>query len=209
MPLVPARGLGAQVRRRKASGHYEYEDNKSTGDRIYHGFHVVGRATTMAKKNGKQPKVLPYSSVSFGDYGIVTTYEQPDVMSQQKWSEIPIEARKQYEELDMSEAPFAQASTRDSLRKYSHGLFVQGSLGPEYMGSHGVGGLIAPPMEYFDDRLDWFRAREVNHRVNRRMNRRSVMACAGNEARPCHAPPCHAPPWHAPPCLAPPCLAPP
>ena len=114
----------------------------------------------MAKKSGRQPKVLPYSSVNFGDYGIVTTYEQPDIMSQQKWSEIPIEARKQYEKLDMSEAPFAQASTRDSLRKYSHGLFVQGSLGPEYMGSHGVGGLIAPPMEYFDDRLDWFRARE-------------------------------------------------
>ena len=65
MSLVPARGLGAQVRRRKASGHYEYEDNKSTGDKIYHGFHVVGRATTVRdsctpRPYREFPATIPY-----------------------------------------------------------------------------------------------------------------------------------------------------
>ena len=35
---------------------------------------------------------------------------------------------------------------------------TEAAQGPEYVGAHGGGGLVGPPLEYFDERFDWHQA---------------------------------------------------
>lgn len=111
----------------------------------------------IAKKKGKFPKKgRPFDSYSWGCYAVVTAASAPGKYWVEKHSDVPKKVRGAFNARDHDGAPFTAANSFDSLKNWAYSMILEGAVGPEYIGAHGVGGLSYPPLEYYDERFDWY-----------------------------------------------------
>lgn len=108
----------------------------------------------VCKKKGVRegPKKALLADYSFGPHYVLTSAETCEMWTE-KPSDVPKAVKLTFSAFDFRGAPMIAmtqlASAKDAFIAKAHA----GEIGLEYIGNHGVGGLLWPPLESYDDHV--------------------------------------------------------
>ena len=176
----PARNVGAVVRSYDGAAGWLYKERRyeESVDTVFNELHAIsiclsvrarpaprtcpppvnprvfGLTAQVAKKKGVRqgPMKAPLESYSFGMHYVLNGPEQIEMWTE-KPSHVPKAVKDTFAGVDFRGSPMLamtqMASAKDIFLAKAHA----GEIGPEYIGNHGVGGLLWPPLEYFDEHV--------------------------------------------------------
>jgi hypothetical protein len=76
----------------------------------------------------------------------------------EKWVQdhVPKSVTDTFETFDWRESPAEFATSKRNIENYIYQSICSGSVPQQYIGNHGVGGLLFPPLDTFDPHLEWY-----------------------------------------------------
>jgi hypothetical protein len=120
-------------------------------------------ASQVIKKKGRHPNPPPFEAFTFKRHYVVTCAQTPDQVWTETVANLGPEIKKEFNDYDWSEAPNPELCAVASAAQRVYNMIVQGVFGnstAEYIGAGGMGGLLCPPLEYFDPNHWWLRVRD-------------------------------------------------
>lgn len=111
--------------------------------------------TQVAKKATAKGRLtqLKIDDLSITPYPVLTSAEAQSDTWTQLLKETPLGARKTFGTFDFRDSPLFAMTALSSARDFFFAKLQAGEIGAEYVGNHGVGGLLWPPLEYYDEHV--------------------------------------------------------
>ena len=82
---------------------------------------------------------------------MLTCAQTPDQVWTEQMANVPKEVRDAFAKAELSETACAKFMTKELLIENFMAQYSAGQVGKEYIGSHGHGNNLWPPLEEFDD----------------------------------------------------------
>jgi hypothetical protein len=104
------------------------------------------------KKKGRLPIKEQYT---LRKHFVVTSAQTPLQMWTDTVTNLSTEIKAEFRDYDFAGSPFESMTTHETAKGWVLGKLEAGEVGQEYLGNHGVGGNLYPPLEYFDAQHRW------------------------------------------------------
>lgn len=116
---------------------------------------VSGPCAQVARKKKAKGRItgLGLHDYIMSPHGVLTSAETMGVMWTEKLAQIPKPTRSTFESFDFTYSPMIAMTSLQTAKEDFVVKARAGLIPAEYVGNHGVGGLLWPPLEDYDDHV--------------------------------------------------------